>query len=173
MAVGANNNQLKVAADKMAVMAAAATAIAAGTNSIQLKAVVEKTAVVAVVVAMAAATAMATATAAKTTIMATTMAMMTAVVEAVAVAAVVMGVMMSAAEHLATCRQEQRSYSVNCIPDDTDNETTTCEEGGGWATMQRHLPSLAVVAAAMYQPKLTKDNGGQSPREVVGRNGPD
>jgi hypothetical protein len=39
--------------------------------------------------------------------------------------------------------------------------------------MQRHLPSLAVVAAAMYQPKLPKDNGGQSLREVVRRNKPD
>jgi hypothetical protein len=41
MAVGKINNQLK-AVEKMVVMAAAATAIAAGINNIQLKAVVEK-----------------------------------------------------------------------------------------------------------------------------------
>jgi hypothetical protein len=54
MAAGANNNQLKAAAEKTMVMAAAATEIAAGTNNNQLKAVVEKIAVVTVVVAMAA-----------------------------------------------------------------------------------------------------------------------
>ncbi len=47
----------------MAIMAAAATAITVGANNNQLKAVVEKTAVVAVVVAMAMAMTMATATA--------------------------------------------------------------------------------------------------------------
>jgi hypothetical protein len=52
MALGANNNQLKVAAKKMAVMAATARATAAGTNNNQLKVDVEKTAVVAVVVAL-------------------------------------------------------------------------------------------------------------------------
>jgi hypothetical protein len=46
MAAGANNNQLKTAAEKMVVMVAAATAIAAGTNNNQLKAVVETTEVV-------------------------------------------------------------------------------------------------------------------------------
>jgi hypothetical protein len=53
MTAGTNNNQLKAAAEKMAVMAAVATAIAAGTNNNQLKTVVEKMVVVAVVVAMA------------------------------------------------------------------------------------------------------------------------
>jgi hypothetical protein len=52
MAVGANNNQLKAAAEKMAVMAATATAIAAGTNNNQSKAVMEKTLVMAVVLAL-------------------------------------------------------------------------------------------------------------------------
>jgi hypothetical protein len=40
MAAGANNNQLKAAAGKTAVMAATATAIAAGTTNNQFKAVV-------------------------------------------------------------------------------------------------------------------------------------
>jgi hypothetical protein len=52
MAVGANNNKLKAASEKMAVMVAVATAMAAGTNNNQLKVVVEKTAIVAVVVAL-------------------------------------------------------------------------------------------------------------------------
>jgi hypothetical protein len=56
MAEGANNNQSNAAAEKMAVMAVTATAIAVGTNNNQLKAVVEKTVVLAMVVAMAAAT---------------------------------------------------------------------------------------------------------------------
>jgi hypothetical protein len=65
MAAGANNNQLKTAEEKTAVMEVMATAIAAGTTNNQLKVVVEKLVVVAVV-AMAAATAMATVTAANT-----------------------------------------------------------------------------------------------------------
>jgi hypothetical protein len=38
--------------------------------------------------------------------------------------------------------------------------------------MQRHLP-LSLLAVAMDQSKLPKDNGGQSPRKVVGHNRPD
>ncbi len=42
MAAGANNNQLKAAAEKMAVIAGTATAIAVlGTNNNQLKAMVK------------------------------------------------------------------------------------------------------------------------------------
>ncbi len=41
MAAGTNNNQLKVAAEKTAVMVVAATAIAVGKNNNQLKVVVE------------------------------------------------------------------------------------------------------------------------------------
>jgi hypothetical protein len=40
MAAGANNNQLKAAVEKLAVVVAMATAIAAGTTNNQLKAVV-------------------------------------------------------------------------------------------------------------------------------------
>jgi hypothetical protein len=39
--------------------------------------------------------------------------------------------------------------------------------------MQSYLPSLVAAAAAMYQSKLPKDNGGQSPPKVMGHNGPD
>ncbi len=70
----------------MVVMAATATAIAAGTTNNQLKVVVEKTAVMAVGVAMVVATAMGTATAARTIMTTTMMATTTAAVEAVAAA---------------------------------------------------------------------------------------
>jgi hypothetical protein len=44
--------------------------------------------------------------------------------------------------------------------------------GRGWAMMQRHLLSLLAVVAT-DQSKLPKNNDGQLPCKVVGRNGPD
>jgi hypothetical protein len=142
MAEGANNNQSKLAAEKLAVMAATATVIAAGTNNNQLKAVVEKTVVMAMVVAMAALTTIVMATAARTTMMAmatATMVAMMATVEAVAAAAVVMRVATAASAHSATCHwwttqlscwwrswwDQQRWHPHN------SRETMACEEGEG------------------------------------------
>ncbi len=46
------------------------------------------------------------------------------------------------------------------------------KRGRGWATTQRHLPSLS-VAVATDQFELPKDIGSQFPSKIVGRNGPD
>jgi hypothetical protein len=105
MAAGAHNNQLKAAAEKDSYHGSSGNSDSSGHKQQSIRAVLEKTVVVAVVVEMAALMAMAMATAARTITTATMTATTTAAVDAVPGAAVVMGVAMVAAAHLATCHR--------------------------------------------------------------------